>query len=140
VHTVAVPSENAWPLTADMPDRSDQDRPPAREAAGWPRQSRAATAALLIGVLAIPCGLLVYPGLLLGLVAVTCGALGLLVTRGGRALGRGRAGAGLLAGLVALVIAVSLGMQGLRTIRDCQDRVGHRPNHDEIAQCVRDGL
>ena len=99
-----------------------------------------ATAALVLGVAAIPFGLLVYPGLLLGTVGVGCGLAGLLVTRGDRALGRGRAGAGLVAGLVALAIAVTLGLQGLRTIRACEDRVGHRPSQDEIEQCIRDGL
>lgn len=107
---------------------------------GWPRQSRVATAALVIGVLAIPFGLLVYPGLLLGVAAVVCGAAGLVITRGDRALGRGRAGVGVVAGLVALTIAASLGWQGLRTIRDCEDRLGHRPDHAEIQACIRDGL
>ncbi len=104
------------------------------------RPSRAATAALVIGVLAIPFGLLVYPGLLLGLVAVGCGAAGLVTSRGGRRPGRGRAAAGLVAGVVALTIAVSLGWQGLRTIRACEDRIGHKPSQDEIEQCIRDGL
>src|SRR5215207_801218 len=66
------------------------------------RQSRAATTAVVVGVLAIPFGLLVYPGMLLGLVAVGCGLAGLVTTRGGRRPGRGRAGAGLVAGLLAL--------------------------------------
>ena len=104
------------------------------------RPSRAATAALVIGVLAIPFGLLVYPGLLLGLIAVGCGAVGLTASRGGRRPGRGRAAAGVVAGIVALTIAVSLGWQGLRTIRACEDRVGHAPSQDEIEQCIRDGL
>jgi hypothetical protein len=108
---------------------------------GWPpRQSRVATAALVIGVLAIPFGLLVYPGALLGVLAVGFGLTGLLVTRSGRALGRGRAAAGLVAGLVALAIAGTLLLQGVRTIRDCEDRIGHRPDHDEIEQCIKDGL
>jgi len=115
-------------------------RPAVEDTSDWPRQSRVATAALVVGVLAIPFGLLVYPGLLLGVVAMVCGVAGLLATRGGRALGRARAAAGLVAGLVALTIAVSLGVQGLRTIRDCQDRIGHRPVQTEIEQCIRDGL
>ncbi len=110
------------------------------EAAAPPRPSRVATAALVTGILALPFGLLVYPGLLLGAVAVGCGVTGLVRTRGGRALGRARAAAGLVAGVVALTIAVSLGWQGLRTIRDCEDRIGHRPSQDEIEQCIRDGL
>jgi len=105
-----------------------------------PRQSRLATVALVVGVVGIPFGLLVYPGLVLGLVAVVCGAAGLLATRGGRALGRARAAAGLVTGLVALTIAVSLGMQGLQTIRDCESRIGHPPSQNEIEQCIRDGL
>jgi hypothetical protein len=127
VHTGAVSSD---PVTA-----------PREETTGWPpRTSRAATAALVLGVLAIPFGLLVYPGLLLGVLAVGCGLLGLFLTRGGRALGRGRAAAGLVAGLVGLAMSGTLLLQGLSTIRDCEDRVGHRPNHDEIEQCIRDGL
>lgn len=112
----------------------------AEPAARFPRQSRVATAALVVGILAIPFGLLVYPGLLLGAVAVVLGAAGLVLTRGDRAFGRARAGVGLVAGLVALTIAASLGWQGLRTVRDCQDRIGHRPNHAEIQSCIRDGL
>ena len=106
----------------------------------WPRQSRLATAALVLGILAIPFGLLVYPGVLLGAVAVVCGALGLLVPRRDRAFGRARAGIGLVAGVVALTIALCLGWQGLRTVRDCQDRLGHRPGHAEIQACIQAGL
>lgn len=112
----------------------------ATRAPHWPRQSRLATAALVLGILAVPFGLLVYPGVLLGAVAVICGVLGLVATRGDRALGRARAGVGLVAGLVALTIALSLGWQGLRTVRDCQDRIGHRPDHAEIQACIRAGL
>ena len=112
----------------------------ATRAPHWPRQSRLATAALVLGMLAIPFGLLVYPGVLLGAVAVVCGALGLFATRRDRAFGRARAGIGLVAGVVALTIALCLGWQGLRTVRDCQDRLGHRPDHAEIQACIRAGL
>lgn len=112
----------------------------AEPSADWPRPSRVATAALVMGILAIPFGLLVYPGLLFGVVAVGLGLAGLVITRGDRAFGRGRAGVGLVAGLVALTIAASLGWQGLRTIRDCEDRLGHRPDHAEIETCISDGL
>jgi hypothetical protein len=127
-----------------VPVSIDPDPRPAETAADpkarFPRQSRLATAALVVGILAIPFGLLVYPGLLLGAVAVLLGVTGLVLTRGDRAFGRARAGVGLVAGLVALTIALSLGWQGLRTIRDCQDRIGHRPGHAEIQTCIRDGL
>jgi hypothetical protein len=123
-----------------VPVSIDHDAALTEPAARFPRQSRLATAALVVGILAIPFGLLVYPGILLGAVAVVLGAIGLVLTRGDRAFGRARAGVGLVAGVVALTIALSLGWQGLRTIRDCQDRLGHRPNHAEIQTCIRDGL
>lgn len=118
----------------------DHDPALAEPETRFPRQSRLATAALVVGIMAIPFGLLVYPGLPLGLVAVVLGAAGLVLTRGDRAFGKARAGVGLVAGLVALTIAASLGWQGLQTVRDCQDRVGHRPDHAEIQTCIRDGL
>jgi hypothetical protein len=118
----------------------DGDLSTAAPTTRWPRPSRAATAALVLGLLAVPLGLLVYPGILLGVLAVVCGAAGLVATRRGRGLGRARAGIGLAAGLVALTIAASLGWQGLQTNRDCQARIGHRPGHAELETCVRDGL
>ena len=123
-----------------VPVSIDPDPRLAEPEARFPRQSRLATAALVVGILAIPFGLLVYPGLLLGAVAVLLGLTGLVLTRGDRAFGKARAGVGLVAGLVALTIALSLGWQGLRTIRDCEDRIGHRPGHAELRTCVRDGL
>ena len=118
----------------------DTDPAGATRAPSWPRQSRVATTALVLGILAIPFGLLVYPGVVLGAVAVVSGAVGLVVTRRQRALGRARAGVGLVAGLVALTIALSLGWQGLQTVRSCADRLGHRPSHAEIQTCIRAGL
>lgn len=123
-----------------MPVSIAHDPTLAEDARRFPRQSRLATSALVVGILAIPFGLLVYPGLLLGAVAVVLGAIGLILTRGDRAFGRARAGVGLVAGLVALTIAASLGWQGLQTVRDCRDRLGHRPTHAEIQTCIRDGL
>ena len=60
------------------------------DTAATPRQSRVATAALVIGVVAIPFGLLVYPGLLFGLLALGVGIAGLVITRNGRALRKKR--------------------------------------------------
>jgi hypothetical protein len=118
----------------------DSEQVGATRLPSWPRPSKVATTALVLGILAVPFGLLVYPGVLLGALAVLFGLAGLIVTRGDRALGRAKAGVGLVAGLVALTIAASLGWQGLQTVRGCEDRVGHRPSHAEIQACIRDGL
>lgn len=101
------------------------------------RRSGLAVAALVLGVLSIPLAFTVYIGLLFSLFAVALGVAGLIVTRGGRAGGRGMAVTGLITGLLGLAFATSLGLYGLHTYRDCQDRIGHRPNHDELRECTR---
>jgi hypothetical protein len=110
------------------------------EPAGPPRRSGMAIAALVLGVLSIPLSLTVYLGVLAGLAAVILGTVGLVATRRGRMAGRGMALAGLITGLVGLVIAVSLGAYGLKTFRDCQHRIGHRPSSEELRDCARTGV
>jgi hypothetical protein len=103
------------------------------------RRSAIAIAALVLGVLSIPLAFTIYLGLLVGLLAVGLGVAGLIVTRGGRRSGRGMAMAGLVTGLLGLVFATALGLYGLQTYRDCQDRLGHRPTRDELRECARTG-
>jgi hypothetical protein len=103
------------------------------------RRSGVAVAAVVLGVLAIPLALTVYLGALTGLLALLLGLIGLFRTRRGRATGRGMAVAGLIAGLVGLVLAVSLGVYGMRTYRDCETRLGHSPSSDELRDCTRTG-
>jgi hypothetical protein len=101
------------------------------------RRSAVAVAALVFGVLSIPLALTVYLGALTGVLGVLLGLIGLFRTRGGRVTGRGMAVAGLVAGLVGVVLAVSLGIYGMRTYRDCEARLGHRPSSEELRECVR---
>jgi hypothetical protein len=108
-------------------------------AAGPARSSGVAIAALVLGVLSIPLAFTIYLGLLVGLLAVVLGVAGLVITRGGRRTGRGMAAAGLVTGLLGLVFAAALGLYGLQTYRDCQDRLGHRPTRDELHECTRAG-
>ena len=100
------------------------------------RRSGLAIAALAIGVLSIPLAFTIYLGLLFGLLAIVFGMAGLVVTRGGRAGGRGMATAGLITGLIGLVFAAALGIYGLHTYRDCQNQLGHRPSRDELRACT----
>jgi uncharacterized membrane protein HdeD (DUF308 family) len=115
-------------------------RPPEQEPAapaGPVRRSGIAIAALALGVLSIPLAFTIYVGLLIGLLAVALGVAGLVATRGGRRSGRGMATAGLVTGLLGLVFATALGLYGLHTYRDCQDRIGHAPTRDELRECTR---
>jgi uncharacterized membrane protein HdeD (DUF308 family) len=102
-------------------------------------RSGIAIAALVLGVLSIPLAFTIYLGLLVGLLAVVLGVTGLVTTRGGRRSGRGMATAGLITGLVGLVFAAALGLYGLRTYRDCESRLGHRPTRAELRECARAG-
>jgi hypothetical protein len=113
---------------------------PADDPVGPVRRSGVAVAALVVGVLAIPLALTVYLGVLTGLLAALLGLIGLLRTRAGRAAGRGMAVAGIVAGLVGLVLAVALGVYGMRTYRDCKAKLGHPPSSAELRDCVRSGV
>jgi hypothetical protein len=103
------------------------------------RRSGVAIAALVLGVLSIPLSFTIYLGLLVGLLGVGLGVAGLVATRAGRRSGRGMALAGLVTGLIGLVFAVALGLYGLQTYRDCENRLGHRPTRVELRECVRTG-
>jgi Domain of unknown function (DUF4190) len=130
--------------TVRVPEQPPPSRRVSEDSADGPvrpiRRSGVAVAALVFGVLAIPLALTVYLGLLCGLLGLLLGVIGLVRTRQGRAIGRGMAVAGLIAGLVGLVLAASLGLYGLRTYRDCQAKLGHAPSSDELGDCVRGGL
>jgi len=104
------------------------------------RRSGVALAALVLGVLSIPLAVPVYPGVLTGLLGVLLGLIGLFHTRGGRVSGRGMAVGGIVAGLFGLSLAASLWVYGMKTFRDCEARIGHRPSSGELRDCVRDGV
>src|SRR5439155_4123918 len=124
----------------EAPAYSDGDGADGASEPWPPRRSRAALSALVVGVLSIPLALTVYLGMLAGVVALVFGTVGVLATRRGPRTGRGMAVAGVATGLVGLVIAVSLGMYGVKTFRDCQDRLGHRPTSEELRDCIRSGV
>jgi hypothetical protein len=91
----------------------------------------------VLGVVAIPLVLTPYLGALAGLVAIGCSLAGLVRTRQGRATGRGMAVAGLVSGLVGVLAAAWLYTYGMHMLRDCQDRIGHRPTRAELHECAR---
>ncbi len=128
--------EQPRPYRWESDESADDGSPDVRP----PRRSGIAVAALVLGVLAIPLALTVYLGLLTGLLGVLLGLAGVVRTRRGRAAGRGMAVAGMVTGLVGLVIAASLGLLSLRTYRDCQTKLGHPPSRQEWRDCARDSI
>jgi uncharacterized membrane protein len=72
-----------------------------------------ATAALIIGILALITSFTVIGGILLGLVAIILGFLAVRRASRGLATGRGRGIAGILLGALGLIISVALVVAGV---------------------------
>lgn len=100
-----------------------------------------ATAALVLGILALITSWTVIGGVFLGLLAVILGFLGLRKARRGLATGRGRAIAGIILGLLSIAISVALIAVGVsilnseeaQNLQDCLRDAG--TNQSEIQQC-----
>ncbi len=119
-----------------MPPSSQQGQP-VRPIGG----SGMATAALVVGILALITSWTVIGGVLLGLLAVILGFLALRKARRGLATGRGRAIAGVILGLLSIAIAVALIAVGVsilnseeaQNLQDCLRDAG--TNQSEVQQC-----
>lgn len=72
------------------------------------RGGAAATAALVFGILALVTSFSVVGGIVLGLLALIFGAIGSRRAKRGIAYGRGRAIAGILTGLIGIIISIAL--------------------------------
>src|SRR6266511_1314779 len=68
---------------------------------------------------------------------IVLGAIGLRQARAGRAGRRGLALAGLIAGVIGLVLSVVVFAYALKRTQACQDRIGHAPSRAELEQCIR---
>lgn len=112
--------------------------PPARPAVGG---GGMATAALVLGILALITSFTVIGGVLLGLLAIIFGIVGLRRANRGLALGRGRAIAGIILGLLGILVAGALIAVGVslfnseeaKNLQDCLKNAGS--NQSEIQKC-----
>ncbi len=103
-----------------------------------------ATAALVLGILALITSWTVFGGIILGLLAVILGFLGLRKARRGLATGRGRAITGIILGLVSIVIALAvlalvgsfLNSEEAQNLQDCLRDAG--TNQSQVQQCEDD--
>jgi hypothetical protein len=100
-----------------------------------------ATAALILGILAIVTGVTVVGGFVLGVLALVFGIVAARRVRRGEALGHGRAVAGIVTGIIGIVLAaalIALGASLLNTkagkdLRSCLNNAG--ANQTQIAHC-----
>lgn len=117
---------------------SGQQGQPGRPVVGG---SGMATAALVLGILALLTSWTVFGGVILGLLAVILGFLAVRKASRGLATGRGRAIAGIVLGLLSIAIAVALIAIGVsilnseeaQNLQDCLRDAGS--NQSEITQC-----
>jgi hypothetical protein len=119
-----------------MPPSAQQTQPrPAVGGAGM------ATAALVLGILALITSFTVIGGVLLGLLAVIFGVIAMRRANRGLATGRGRAIAGIILGVLGIVVAGALIAAGVsllnsdkgKTLQSCLKDAGS--NQSQIQQC-----
>jgi hypothetical protein len=116
---------------------SGQPVPPARPVGG----GGMATAALVLGILALITSFTLIGGVLLGLLAIIFGIIGLRRANRGLALGRGRAIAGIILGLLGILVAAALIAVGVslfnseegKNLQDCLKNAGS--DQTQIQQC-----
>jgi len=120
-------------MTQEMP--TYQAQPVATRGSGM------ATAALVLGILALVTCFTVWGGVLLGLLAIILGGIAVRRANRGEGFGRGRAIAGIVTGLIGLVLAVVLVAVGVsilnspagKNLRSClKDANG---NQQQVQQC-----
>ena len=100
------------------------------------------TAALVLGILAIPGAITIIGGVLLGILAIILGAIGRSRAKRGLATNGGVALAGIITGAVGLVLAiafVAIGVSFLNSgsgkkLRDCLDRAGTDRAAQQVCQ------
>lgn len=116
--------------------------PPSSPGYGGPQQppkNGLGIAALVLGILAIATALFGgFPGIILGILAIIFGAVGMGRAKKGRATNRGMALAGLITGVIGLVIGALILYFAIRVAVDCADQVGPDPSQSEIDACVQD--
>lgn len=128
-------TDNSYSPAGSMPPYQPQ---PARPVAGG---GGMATAALVLGILALITCWTVIGGVLLGLLAVIFGIVGLRRANRGLAFGRGRAIAGIILGVLGIVVAgllIAVGVSLLnsdegKNLQSCLKDAGN--NQSQIQQC-----
>lgn len=123
------PSPYSQPL---QPPQQPSGGAPYGAPPGGARKNGLGTAALVLGILAVPGALTVVLGFLLGIPAVVLGALGRGRAKRGEADNGGVALAGLVLGLVSLVIAAVLAF----AVGSVFSRVVNSPEGQQLQQCL----
>lgn len=99
--------------------------------------------ALVLGILSIPAGIASWPGILLGILAIIFGILGLRRVKARRADNKGMAIAGLVTGIVGLVIGaivLAAAIWFVNNAQDCLNDLNRTGDQAQYQQCIQDSL
>lgn len=134
-------SYNDRPAYAAAPGYPADGYPPPGAPVPHQRGGGMATAALVLGILALVTSITVIGGVLFGLLAIVFGIVAGRRAKRGLAPGRGRAVAGIVLGLLGLIISVALIAFGVsilnspsgKNLQDCLKNANG--NQSAIQQC-----
>ena len=125
------------------PGQQGYQNAPAGYDQGAPAKSNGlGIAALVLGILSIPAAFF-FVGLVFGLLAIIFGIIGLRRVKARRADNKGMAIAGLVTGIVGLILSiiVVIGTVFLvNTAQDCIDELGPNATQAQLDQCAQDAL
>jgi len=97
-----------------------------------------AITSLVLGILALLTCWLTFPGIILGILAVIFGGVAIARASKDRVSNKGMAIAGLITGVLGLVIGTVLLVVGIRIASDCQDQYGADITQQELERCIQD--
>jgi uncharacterized protein DUF4190 len=124
--------------TTDMPTWPEEQPGGGRVGAarnGMPIASLSTGALSLISILLLKS---LPIAIVLAVVAVVLGFIGMRQVKKGIADRRGFALAGLILGVVGIVLSVVLLILSYRVYNDCKHKIGHSPSQKELTKCVDD--
>ena len=117
--------------------------PPYASGSGAPpsqRMSGLAIASLVLGIISIPAALTVWIGGICAILAIILGAIAMNAARKGRGVRRGLAMAGLITGLIGLILSIVVFVYAYKRTQACEHKIGHAPSRSELEQCIREGV
>jgi hypothetical protein len=125
------------------PQQGYQNAPAGYDQAAPAKSNGFGITALVLGILSIPAGFLSWPGILLGIVAIVFAVLGLRRVKARRADNKGMAIAGLITGIIGLIIGAIV-LAALifvtKTTADCTTDFNSNGDQAQYQQCIQDSL
>jgi hypothetical protein len=142
-HTQQFPAQGYGQPGQQNPGQQGYQNAPAGYDQGAPAKSNGlGIAALVLGILSIPAAF-IFVGLVFGILAIVFGIIGLRRVKARRADNKGMAIAGLVTGIIGLVLSIIVVIGTVfivNTAQDCIDQLGPNATQAQLDQCAQDAL